>query len=212
GREQIDRWHGHLGKETSELARLRGQELAVEAHHLRRLVHRPEGGPGHHSRAERMSLKLERGHDAEVAAAAAQRPEQIGMLSRAGVHLRAVGQHYIGPDQIVDREPEAARQVADAAAEREPADARRRDDPGRGDAAVLGRREVDLAPGRAAPDAPRVRIRVDPDGGHPAEIDHDPVVDGAQATTVVPSPPDRDWQAVLAPEGDAACDLLWAPA
>ena len=124
GREQIDGWHGHLGEEAAELARLRGQELAVEAHHLRRLLHRPERRPGHHGRAERMGLKLERGHDAEVAAAAAQRPEQIGMLARAGVHLRAIGQHHVGADQVVDREPEAARQVADAAAEREPADAR----------------------------------------------------------------------------------------
>ena len=208
GREQIDRWDGHLGEEAADLARLRGQELAVEAHHFRGLLHRPEGRTRHHGRAQRMSLELERGHHAEVPAATTERPEQIGMLARAGVDLRAIGQHHVGSDQVVDREPEAPRQMADTAAECEPADAGRRDDPRGRHAAMLGRRAVDLAPGRAAPDTDRVGTRVDRDVGHPAEIDHDPVVDGAQAPAVVPSPADCHRQAVGAPEGDATSDVL----
>ena len=40
-------------------------------------------------RADRVQPELELGHDAEVAAAAAQAPEQLGVLVRAGAHARS---------------------------------------------------------------------------------------------------------------------------
>jgi hypothetical protein len=52
----------------------------VEAHHLRCLLDRPERRPGHHRGADRVRSELERRDNAEVAAAAPQRPEQLGVL------------------------------------------------------------------------------------------------------------------------------------
>ena len=43
--------------------------------------------PAEHGRADRVQRELDRGHDAEVAAAAAQRPEQLRMLLGGGADL-----------------------------------------------------------------------------------------------------------------------------
>jgi hypothetical protein len=64
----------------------------------------------------------EAGGDTEVAAAAAERPEQIGVLLRVGSHEPAVGRDELGGQQVVDREPVLSHEVADAVAEGEPAD------------------------------------------------------------------------------------------
>ena len=47
---------------------------------------------------------LERGHQAQVAAAAAQAPEQIGVLGGAGREEAPVGGDDIGRQEIVDDE------------------------------------------------------------------------------------------------------------
>ena len=73
--------------------------------------------------ADVVAAERERRDDAEVAAAAAQRPEEIGVRVIAGGDEAAVGEHDVGGEQVVDGEPEAPGQVADAAAEGEPADA-----------------------------------------------------------------------------------------
>ena len=85
--EEIDRWHRHRREEAVDGTRGRGQELAVDAHHLRYLLDRPESRTGHHRCADRVRAELERCDDAEVAAAAAQRPEQLGVLAGTRVYL-----------------------------------------------------------------------------------------------------------------------------
>ena len=57
---------------------LRG-ELAIVMQHAARLGERMHDQPRQHLRADRMELELEAGDDAEVAAAAANRPEEIGL-------------------------------------------------------------------------------------------------------------------------------------
>ena len=49
-----------------------------------------------------MRLKQKRRHHAEVAAATADRPEQVGIFVRAGDHETSIGEHDIGCQQIVD--------------------------------------------------------------------------------------------------------------
>ena len=159
-----------------------------------------------------MRAELERRHDAEVAAAAAQRPEQVGVLLGARVHLRAVGEHDVGADQAVDRQAVAPRQVAEAPAEREPADARGRDDPRRRRAAVLGGRAVDLAPGAAAADADGLGRRVHQDVAQAREVDDDAVVDDPEAAAVVAAAAHGERRVVGAREGDGARDVLGARA
>ena len=68
----------------------------------------------------------ERRDHAEVAAAAPQRPEQVWVLGCAGGDEPAVGQYDVGREQVVDRSARtAASQVADAAAQRQAANAGR---------------------------------------------------------------------------------------
>ena len=55
-----------------------GDEVAVEAQHLGRVLERVVDRAGQHGRADRVQPVLERRDDAEVAAAAAQAPEQLG--------------------------------------------------------------------------------------------------------------------------------------
>ena len=106
------------------VGRVRG-ELAQEPQDLRRLVERPVDGPAQHDRADRVQVVLERGGDAEVAAAAAQAPEQLRL--RAGVDAQPlpVGGDQVDRAQVVDGEPVPAHQVPEPAAQRHSADARR---------------------------------------------------------------------------------------
>ena len=71
----------------------------------------------------RMRAELERRNDAEVAAAATQCPEQIRILRGVRSDHDAVGEHDISGQQVVDRQAVLAREIADAAAERQAADA-----------------------------------------------------------------------------------------
>src|SRR5207245_2067638 len=88
----------------------------------------------------------ERRDDAEVAAAAADRPVEVGVLVRAGTHLVAVRENHLGFEKVVDRQAALPGQVPEPAAERQPADAGGGDDPARCGESVLARRAVDLTP------------------------------------------------------------------
>ncbi len=154
-----------------------------------------------------MEPEEERGDDAEVAAAAAHRPEQVRVLVRAGRHEPPVGQHDVGLEQVVDGQAALAGQVAEAAAEREPADAGGGDDAaGRGEAEGVGG-VVDVAPGAAAADARGPGGRIDPDALHRREVDDEPVVAGAEAGAVVAAAADGEEQAVFAGEVDGGDDV-----
>ena len=73
---------------------------------------------------ELVEPELEARHDAEVAAAAADRPEQVGLVLGVDAAQLAVGRDDLGREQVVDRQAVLAHEVADAAAGRDPADAR----------------------------------------------------------------------------------------
>ena len=72
-------------EDRRQLVGRRGDELAVEAQHLAGVLERVEDRPGQHDRPDRVQPVLERGDDAEVAAAAADAPEQVGVLSSLAV-------------------------------------------------------------------------------------------------------------------------------
>ena len=67
-------------------------EVAVFRQDLPGLRERKYDQPGGHFRPDRMQLEFERRDHAEVAAAAAQRPEQVGIFGGAGMQAPAVGQ------------------------------------------------------------------------------------------------------------------------
>ena len=150
----------------------------------------------------------ERGDDAEVPAAAPERPEQVGVLVGARADAFAAREHDVRLEQVVDREPVLAAEVADAAAEREAADSRGRDDPARRRQAVLVRRAVDLAPGAASTGAHGARLRVDLDVLQQRQVDHDAVVDRSETGAVVAAAADGEQQVVVARERDHPCHLI----
>ena len=123
--------------------------------------------------------------DAEVAAAAPDRPVQVGVLVAGGAHALAACQHQLRLEQVVDRQSALAGQVADAAAQGEAADPGGGDDPARRREPVLVRCPIDLAPGAAAAHPNRAGLRIDVDALQRREVDDDAVVAGSQAGAVV---------------------------
>jgi hypothetical protein len=124
------------------------------------------------------------------------------VLVGARAHGAAVREHHIGLQQVVDRQPEPAGEVAEAAAERETADAGGRDDAARRGEAVLARGSVDLPPRAPAADAHRPRGRVDVDLLEGGEVDDDAVVARSQPAAVVAAAAYGERQVACAGEGD----------
>ena len=169
------RRHDEEQEKAAQLVRRLRDEFAVPLHHFGRFAelvdHRP-GVIGVH----RVHLEQERGDDAEVAAAAANGPEQVGVLLGIGGHEPAVGQHHVHFEDVVDGEAAFAGEMTEPAAQRQPADAGGRDDAGRHGIAERVRRVIDIAPRAAAFDAHGLRDRVDANALHPRQLDHQAVV------------------------------------
>ena len=157
--------------------------------------------------ADVVAAEGERGDDAEVPAAAAQRPEQVGVVVGAGGDEGAVGEHDIGREQVVDREPEAAGQVADAAAERQAGHAGCGDEPGRGGHAEGGGGVVDIAPGAAGVDADGAGRRVDGGAAQLRQVDDQGAVGNSESGGAVAAAANGDLGAVASGEADAGDDV-----
>src|SRR5581483_6823666 len=151
---------------------------------------------------------LELGGDAEVAAAAAERPEQILVLALARAQHGAVGGHHLGGEEVVDAEAGAAGQIADAAAEGEAADAGRRDDAaGRGQAMRVGG-VVEDAPGATATRPRGARPGVDLHVLEQREVDHGATIIGAETRGAVATAADRDVAAGFAGKAEGRDDVI----
>jgi len=138
--------------------------------------------------------ELELGDDAEVAAAAAKRPQEISVVCHRSAHHPSVGSNDFGADKVVRRQAGKARQPADATAKGEPGDASVADEaPGHRQPVGLGG-GVELGPGRAAPARRTLHVGVDMDGLHRREVDHQAAVAERVAGVVVATAPDRDFQ------------------
>src|SRR6058998_1740607 len=109
--------------------------------------------------------------NAEVAAAAPEGPEQIGVLFLGRVDDRAVGLHDPRPDEVVEGESVRTHQVSDAASEREPRNAGITERAARCREPVPLARRIEVLPERAAAAGRRPALWID---GHPA---HQPQVD-----------------------------------
>ena len=174
------------------LVRQLGAPFAIEAQDGRRLLHRPEDRPGEDDRADVVQAEFELGDDAEIAAAAAQAPEQVGVLGLARLHELAVGRHQVDRQEVVDRHAVLALEPSDAAAEREAGDARVGDDAAGGREPEGLRLAIELTPENARLYSRRARLRVGSDPSHLAQIDHQPAVAGRQAGEAVAAAADGD--------------------
>jgi hypothetical protein len=136
----------------------------------------------------------------EVAATAAEPPEQLGVLVNGGAHQTSVGRHELGADEVVAGEPVLRGQMSDSAAESQPADAGRPDYASGRNQAERVRRGVEVEPRGAAFRARNPCVGVDRDRAELGEVDHEPVVDHAVSCRVVPAPAHRDFESVSARE------------
>ncbi len=180
-------------EEASELLGRLVDEGAVALQDRRGIVEVVEQRAAHDV-TDLVEPELEAGDDAEVAAAAAQRPEQVGVLGLAGGDGPPVGEDDVGREQVVAGEPVLPAQPADAAAEREAGDAGVGDDPARGRQPVELRLAVELAPQDAGLGADRARRRIDADPLHRREVDDQPAVADGRAGDVVAAAADGDFE------------------
>ena len=143
-----------------------------------------------------MQAELEPRGDAEVAAPAPKRPEQLAVVVRARPDHAPVGRDDLGAEQVVARQSVLRGQVADSAAERETGHTRRTHHATRSDEAEGLRRRVEVEPGGAAfgPGGPGLAIHVD--ATHQREVDHEPAVEHAVPGRVVAAAPHRDLEPV----------------
>ena len=137
---------------------------------------------------ERVHRELEGGDHPEVAASAAQRPEQLGvLLLGGGDHVTGRGDH-LGRHEVVAAQAGPRGQPPHAAAQRQPTDTRVADEPARHGQLVLGGGGIHCRPGRPTSTAGPPCGGVHGDVAEPPEVDHDRTVGhGMTGVTVAAS-------------------------
>ena len=192
----------HPGRGADRVRR-RLRPLDVAREHLRR----PLPGPDHHPGDElvdRVERDLHRDDDAEAAAAAAQRPEQVGVLRPVGAHERAVGGDELDGEHALGREAVHAGQPADAAAERVADDADVRGRAVQRGEAVLGRPGTTTSSQSAPASTPGPAVLgVDLDAAHLAHVEQERPVERARATE---APWPVPWTTIRRSRSAAYCD------
>ena len=157
--------------------------------------------------AHRMQLERELGDDAEVATAAAERPEELGILCLARRDDGPVGGDDGRCKQIVEREPERRAQMPETPAERQAGDARVAEGPaGRRETVNLTRR-IEVVPERTAAAGRRPLLRVDDDLAHEPQVDRDRSIADAVARDTVAAAADRHGQVSFAGEPHGRDDV-----
>ena len=199
-RKRIAGRHGLQPEEAAErLVWLAGRKVAVPAHDGRSILELKDDRPAvHHARG--MGPEQEAGHHAEIAAAAAKRPEEVRVYRLARSDKPTVGQHDVGLDQTIDGEPVLAAQIAVTAGKREASDAGGRDDAKRHSQSERVRRVIDLS-GQAARGDPRsLGRRIDPYALHHRKIDNETIIDAAEPGSIMAAATYGDGQILLAAE------------
>jgi hypothetical protein len=196
-----DVWRGRRGDHRQAAAERLGRVVhhaSVGGDDLVGAVHGVEPHAAEHGRAQGHGAEGQLGHDAEVAAATAQRPEELGMLAVARGHLAPVGRDDPGGQEVVGSQAHDPLEPAAARPGREAHDAdRRHARAGDGQAVLLGHR-VELAPGHARAGGDRARGDAHVDGLQRPGVDHHAAVGDRVARGGVASPADGDGQAVRA--------------
>ena len=157
---------------------------------------------------DREQPQLQGGDDAEAAAAAAQRPEQVGLVLAVRAAELAVGGHHLDRPHVAGRQAVLAAQEAHAAAQGVPGDA---DIPGRArkrGQPVPGRGLHDAEPHRARLHARGPRQRIDLDAVHPVGLEQDGVRQRPERHGVVPGALGRDPLAVVRGERGGSRDVV----
>ena len=116
---------------ASKFIRRSCRDVSVALDQVPRLRERINNQARHHLWAEWLQGKLEGRDDAEIAAAAAQRPKQIRVVLLARFNPTTIGGDDVGGHEIVDGQTELAANPAKSTAEREAGNTCGRIDPSR---------------------------------------------------------------------------------
>ena len=154
-----------------------------------------------------MQPELELRDDAEVATAAAQCPEQVGMGVWRGAQHPSVGGDDLRGHQVVHAQPELAGEPTHAPAQGQPAHPGVTDQSERCRKPVGERRRVDVAQERAAPDPHPPSLRIDSHILQGAQVDHNTTVGGGQARCAVRATADRDVESSVASQAHGGDDV-----
>ena len=200
-REVRRRRHDEKDEKAADVFRCRRDILAIPFHHLGSVLRFPKHRTGI-VRMDRMRPEEERGDDAEVAPAAADRPVKILVFLGAGVDEAAVGQHHVCGQNIVNCQAALACQVSEPAAQRQPADAGGRDHTGGRGQTERVSCVVHIAPGTAASDSDGVRGRIYARVLDARQVDDQTVIAYAESPGIVTTAPDCDEQVVLPADVD----------
>ena len=161
---------------------------------------------------DRLQAVRERRHDPEVAAAALERPEEVGVGRRGHLDDVALGRHELGGQQVVGREAVLGHQPAEPAAQGETGDSGRRDRAARDGEAVLGGRVVQLGPGEPGLRAHRAARGIHVGALHLGEVDHHGAVGDGAPGHVVATAAHADVEPGRAREAHARGGVLCAEA
>jgi hypothetical protein len=198
----------HDVEHDEEVVRCIGNEVRVRAQQCARLREGKNQEPAVHLRGDGVQLKFERRHDAEVAATAAQRPQQIWILAGARRDEAAVRTDHVGCDQTVARQAEAASKAAEAAAEGKAADTRLRDSAHRSCQAECLRRAIELTENDTGLYERGARLWVYTNVVHRREIDEQSTLAGRMTRKAVPSSAHCDQQLMVASESDSTDHIV----
>ena len=196
------------GAAAAGSARPRQQPRADLLLHLLRHRVGPLGPPGQHAprllpgpdepagvqRLDRVEAELQRRDDAEVAAAPAEGPEEVGLGVRVGADGLAVGRHDLDGGHRVGGEPVATAEPAHAAAEGVADDAHVRGRPVQGGQPVLGGQGPDVPPLDARLHPRGAARRIDRGSAHARGVDQKRALEVAAWTGPVPGGLDGDAQ------------------
>ncbi|MDT4830473.1 hypothetical protein FQZ97_639380 [compost metagenome] len=150
---------------------------------------------------------LEGGDDAEVAAAAAQRPEQVLVLVRRRTQDLAAGRHDLHRDHVVAGPAVATREVAESAADGEARDPGGRHKTEHGGEPVQLCLAVDVAQRAARLRARRATRWIDPDTSEQRHVDHEAALADRKPCDVVAAAAHGTQKPVLAREPDGLHDI-----
>ena len=152
--------------------------------------------------ADGMEPEREVHDDAEVSAAAAERPQKVRVLALACGRDAAVGRYDGRSHEVVEREAVEPDQMPDAAAERQPTYSRVPERSTRSRETMPLARWIEVLPERPAAAGRRPRLRIDDNLAHQAQVDDETPVADAMAGDAVPTAPHGDWKTFLAGERD----------
>src|SRR5919199_1757363 len=128
---------------------------------------------------------LEGGCNAEIAAAATQSPEEVGVLVRTSRQHVPVGRNQVNRQQVIAGEAVLAHEEAMAAAERQAGDASRPGYPTGGCQTKGLRLMIEVSPGGPTLGADRLAFRINPHTPHGRQVYHQPAVANRKTSNVV---------------------------